>query len=61
MNIKKENKLECFSKYESVANKLFWVNHKHYFTNKHSKVDTDIMVSENLELIPKKQGNGECF
>ena len=53
MNLNKEEKLEYFSKYESINNKLFWINDKPYFTNKHSKVDTDIMLSENMELIKK--------
>ena len=39
-NLNKEAKLEYFSKFESNDNKLFWVNCKHYFTNKHSKADT---------------------
>ena len=48
-NLNKETKLEYFSKFESNDNKSFWVNCKPYFTNKHSKVDTDIMLSENGE------------
>ena len=51
MNLNKEAKLEYFSKYESNDSKPFWVNCKPYFTNKHSKADTDIMLSENGELI----------
>ena len=49
--LNKEAKLEYFSKLESNDNKPFWVNCKPYFTNKHSKADTDIMLSENGELI----------
>ena len=52
-NLNKEAKLEYFSKFESNGNKPFWVNCKPYFTNKHSKADTDIMLSENGELIVK--------
>ena len=43
------------SKCESNDNRPFWVNCKTYFTNKHVKVDTDIMLSENRELILKKK------
>ena len=49
----KEAKLEYFSKYESDDSKTFWINCKPYFTNKHSEADTDIMLSENWELILK--------
>ena len=54
MNLKKEAKLECFSKYASNDNKSFWVNCKPYFTNKNRKADTNIMLSENRKLILKK-------
>ena len=40
-NLNKAAKLEYFSKFESNDNKPFWVNCKPYFTNKHSKADTD--------------------
>ena len=55
VNLNKEAKLEYFSKYESDDNKPFWVRCKPYFTNKHSKADTDIMLSENGELILKNK------
>ena len=55
VNLNKEAKLEYFSKYESNDSKPFWVNCKPYFTNKHSKADTDIMLSENGELILKNK------
>ena len=47
VNLNKKAKLEYFSKYESNGNKPFQVNCKPYFTNKYSKADTDIMLSEN--------------
>ena len=56
VNINKETKLEYFrylSKYESNDNKPFWVNCKPCFTNKHSKTDTNIKLSENGQLILK--------
>ena len=55
VNQNKEAKLEYFSKHESNDNKPFWVNCKPYFTNTHSKADTDIMLSENGELILKNK------
>ena len=55
VNLNKETKLEYFSKYESNDSRPFWVNCKSYFTNRHSKADTDIMLSENRELILKKK------
>ena len=54
-NLKEEAKLEYFSNCESNDNKLFWVNCKPYFTNKHDKADADIMLSENVELILKSK------
>ena len=51
VNLNKVAKLEYFSKYESNDDKPFWVRCKPYFTNKHSKADADIMLSENGELI----------
>ena len=61
VNLNKEAKLEYFSKYESNDSKLFWVNCKPYFTNKHSKADTDIMLSENGELILKNKEIANTF
>ena len=58
-NLNKQKKLEYFSKFESNGNEPFWVNCKPYFTNKHSKADTDIMLSGNGELILKN--NCEYF
>ena len=55
MSPNKEAKLEYFSEYESNYNKLFRLNCKPYFTNKHSKADTDIILSENGELILKNK------
>ena len=43
---------------------LMTINHfgnKPYFTNKHSKAETDIMLNENGKLILKNQGNLEYF
>ena len=43
VNLNKEAKLEYFSKYESNDNKPF-VNCEPYFTNEHSKANTDICL-----------------
>ena len=53
VNLNKEAKLEYFSNYESNVSEPFWVNCKPYFTNKHSKAGTDIILSEHGELILK--------
>ena len=60
-NLNKEAKLKYFSKFESNDNKPFWVNCKPYFTNKHIKADTDIMLSENGELILKYKEIANIF
>ena len=50
------SKFEYFNKYDpNKQAKHFWVNCKPYFWNKHSKADTNIMFSENSELIMKNQ------
>ena len=61
MNLNKETKLEYFSKHESNDNKPFWVHCKPYFTNKHSKADTDIMLRENGELILENKEIANTF
>ena len=45
----------------SNDNKPFWEKCKPYFTNKHSKVDTDIMLNENGELLLKDKDNTDTF
>ena len=61
VNLNKEVKLEYFSENESNDNKLFWVNRKPYFTNKHGKADADIMHSKNRELILKNKEIANTF
>ena len=61
VNLNKEAKLEYLSKYESDDNKPFWVRCKPYFTNKHSKADIDIMLSENRQLILKNKEIANTF
>ena len=60
-NLNTEAKLEYFGKFESNDSKPFWVNCKPYFTNKHSKADTDIMLSENGELTLKNKEIANIF
>ena len=60
-HLNKEAKLEYCSKFESNDNKAFWVNCKPYFTNKHSKAETDIMLSETGELILKNKEIANIF
>ena len=55
VNLNKVAKFKYFSKYEFNDSKPFWVNCKPYFTNKHSKADTDIMLNENGELVLKNE------
>ena len=59
VNLNKEAKLD--DEYESDDDKPFWVRCKPYFTNKHSKADTDIMLSENGELILKNKETANTF
>ena len=42
-------------------NKPFWEKCKPYFTNKHSKADTDIMLNENGELLLKDKDIADTF
>ena len=53
VNLNKEAKLQQFNNYDSPNTKLFWGNYKLCFSNKHSKADTDIILSENGDLILK--------
>ena len=55
-------KLEYFNKLKlGKDNKSFWEKCKHYFTNKHRKVDTDIMLNENGELLLKNKDIADAF
>ena len=48
-------KLEYFSSFNSTDSKQFWVNCKPYFSNNHSKSDTDTVLNENADLILKNE------
>ena len=47
--------------YNSADSKPFWVNCKPYFSNKYSKVDTDIVLNENGDLILKNEETAKTF
>ena len=50
----KTAKLEYFHNLKlGKDNRLFWEKCKPYFTDKHSKADTDIILNENRELLLK--------
>ena len=52
--LNKTSKLEYFNNLKlGKDNKSFWEKCKPYFTNKHSKADTDIMLTKNEELLLK--------
>ena len=53
VNLNKEAKPQYFNNYDSTNTKPFWENCKPYFSNKHSKADTNIILSENGDLIFK--------
>ena len=55
----KNTKFEYFNRYNT--SKPFWVNCKLYFSNKHSKADTGIMLTENGELGLKNNKVAETF
>ena len=50
-NLNKKVKLEYFSIYDSNHNKQFWKKWDSFLKTKHNKVDTDIMSSENRDVI----------
>ena len=54
IKLNKTRKLEHFNNLKlGKDNKPFWEKCKLYFTNKHSKADTDIILNENGELLLK--------
>ena len=60
--LNKTAKLEYFNNLKlGKDNKPFWEKYKPYFTNKHSKLNTDIMVNENGELILKDKDFADAF
>ena len=59
---RKTAKIEFFNNLKTGKdNKLFWEKRKPYFTNKHSKADTGIMLNENGELLLKDKDIADTF
>ena len=61
VNLNKEAKLQYFSNYDSTNTKPSWENCKPYFSNKHSKADTDIILSKNGDVIFKNDKIANTF
>ena len=61
VNLNKQAKIEYFNSYNSAYSKLFWVNCKPYFSNKHNKVETDIVLNKNGNLILKNEEIAKTF
>ena len=61
VNLNKQAKFEYFGFYNYADSKPFWVNCKPYFSNKYSKVDTDIVLNENNDLILKNEEIAKIF
>ena len=60
--LNKTTKLEYFHNLKlGKDNSPFWKNFKPYFTNKHSKADTDIILNENGELLLKDKDIADTF
>ena len=60
--LNKTAKLEYFNNLKlRKDNKPFWEKCELYFTNKHSKEDTDIMLKENGELLLKDEDAADTF
>ena len=60
--LSKTAKLEYFNNLNlGKDNSPFWERCKPYFTNKHNKADTDIMLNENGELLLKDKDIADTF
>ena len=58
----KTAKLEYFNNLKlGTVSKPFWEKCKPYFTNKNSKVDTDITLNENTQLLLKDKYAADTF
>ena len=61
VNLNKEAKMQYFDNYHSTNIKPFWENCKRYFSSKHNKAETDIILSENDDLILKNDKIANAF
>ena len=60
--LNKKAKLDYFNNFDSSqGSKPFWVKCKPYFSNKHSKADTDFMLNEKVDIIFKNQEIANTF
>ena len=61
VNLNKNAKFEYFNRLNSKESKPFWVSCKPYLSNKHSKADTGITFTENVELVLKNNKITDSF
>ena len=61
VNLSKCAKFEHFNRYDCKDGKPFWVTCKHYFSNKHSKADNDIVLNKNGELFLRNKEFEDTF
>ena len=62
VQLNKEAQLEYFNNFDSSQeSKRFWVKCKPYFSNKHSKADTDIVLREKADIIFKNKEIANTF
>ena len=60
--LNKKAKLDYFNNFDSSqGSKPFWVKCKPYFSNKHSKEDTDIILNEKSDIIFKNKEIANTF
>ena len=62
VQLNKKAKLEYFNNFDSSQeSKPFWVKYKPYFSNKHSKADTDTILHEKGDIIFKNKEIANTF
>ena len=61
MKLNKAAKFQYFNNSEEKDQKSFWKNCKPFFTNKHSKADTNIILHENGELLLENEKIANTF
>ena len=62
VQLNKKAKLDYFNNFDSSqGSKPFWVKCKPYFSNKHSKTDTDFILNEKVDIIFKNQEIANTF
>ena len=62
MQLNKKAKLDYFNNFDSSeGSKDFWVKCKSYFSNKHSKADTDIILNGKRDIISTNKEIADTF